>query len=90
MAGVPFTKDDKVIYVNNVKSAKQAKKYSVDKANSKGYLIKCAHQMNPKLDYKMVSGKTIYLLLTGDMVIPQTEEYYNLRTKEKSILEEEL
>ena len=46
--------------------------------------------MNPKLDYKMISGQTIYILLTGDMVIPQTEEYLNLRTKEKSILEEEL
>ncbi len=90
MAGVPFTKDDKLIYVNNVKSAKKAKKYSADKSSSKNYLIKCAHQMNPKIDYKVLSGKTIYILLTGDMVIPQTESYYNLRTKEKSILEEDL
>lgn len=90
MAGVPFTKDDKVIFVNNVKKAKSAKKYSADKSSSKEYLIKCAHQMNPKLDYKMISGQTIYLLLTGDMVIPQTEEYLNLRTKEKSVLEEDL
>ena len=90
MAGVPFTKDDKLILVNNVKSAKKAKKYTADKSSSKGYIIKCAHQMNPKLDYKMMSGETIYLLLTGDMVIPQTEEYLNLRTKEKSVLEEDL
>lgn len=90
MAGVPFTKDDKIIYVNSIKNAKKAKKYSADKSSSKNYLIKCAHQMNPKIDYKMTSGKTIYLLLTGDMVIPQNEEYYNLRTKEKSILEEDI
>ena len=90
MAGVPFTKDDKIIYVNNVKKAKQAKKYSADKSSSKSYLIKCAHQMNPKIDYKLLSGKTIYILLTGDMVIPQNEEYYNLRTKKKSVLEEDL
>ncbi|MBR2069323.1 MAG: S-layer homology domain-containing protein [Candidatus Gastranaerophilales bacterium] len=90
MAGVPFTKDDKIIYVNSVKNAKQAKKYSADKSSSKNYLIKCAHQMNPILDYKMVKGKTIYLLLTGDMIIPQNEEYYNLRTKKKSVLEEEI
>ena len=90
MAGVPFTKDDKLIYVNNVKSVKQAKKYTADKSYSKNYLIKCAHQMNPKIDYKVLSGKTIYILLTGDMVIPQNEEYFNLRTKEKSILEEDI
>jgi len=89
MAGVPFTKDDKLIYVNNIKNAKDAKKYSSDKSSSKEYLIKCAHQKNPKIDYKVLSGKTIYILLTGDMVIPQNEEYLNLRTKEKSILEEE-
>jgi hypothetical protein len=90
MAGVPFTKDDKLIYVNNVKNAKQAKKYSSDKSSSKEYIIKCAHQMNPIIDYKVLRGKTIYILLTGDMVIPQTPEYYNLRTKKNSILEEDI
>ncbi|MBQ8475858.1 S-layer homology domain-containing protein [bacterium] len=90
MAGVTFTKNDKIVYVNSVKSAKKAKKYSSDKTSSKNYLIKCAHHMNPVIDYKMLSGKTIYLLLTGDMVIPQTEEYYNLRTKKNSILDEDI
>lgn len=88
MAGVPFTKPDKdVVYVNKVKSARKAKALANNKSNKKDYIIKSAHQMNPVLDYKIKDGKTIYILLTGDMVIPQSEEYMNLRT-EKSLLED--
>ena len=90
MAGVPFTKPDKdVVYINKVKSARKAKALANNKSNKKDYNIKCAHQMNPLLDYKVKNGKTIYILLTGDMVIPQSEEYMNLRT-EKSLLEEDI
>ena len=39
MAGVPFTKDDKVIYVNSVRSAKKAKKLTNYKMSQKEYLI---------------------------------------------------
>ena len=51
-------------------------------------MIACAHQMAPLIEYDIKNNKTIYILITGDMVIPQSEEYMNLRTK-KSILEED-
>lgn len=88
MAGVPFTSNDKVIYVNKVKNAKKAKSLTNTKTKQKEYLIKCAHQMAPLIDYDIDKGKTIYILLTADMVIPQTEEYINYRTK-PSLLEED-
>ncbi len=88
MAGVPFTKNDKVIYVNNVKSVKKAKDLSSYKLSQKEYLIACAHQMSPLMEFDIKNGKTIYILLTGDMVIPQDETYMNLRTKE-SVLEDD-
>ena len=89
MAGVPFTKDDKIVYVNNVKSPKKVKALSASKSTQKEYLIDCAHQMSPLTEFNIKENKTIYILLTGDMVIPQNEEYFNLRTK-KSILEEDI
>ncbi len=89
MAGVPFTKDDKIIYVNSIKKPKQIKKLSEYKTSRKEYLIECAHQMSPLLDFNAKNGKKLYILLTGDMVLPQNEEYLNIRTK-KSILEEQI
>ncbi|MBR3604885.1 MAG: S-layer homology domain-containing protein [Candidatus Gastranaerophilales bacterium] len=88
MAGVPFTKDDKVIYVNNVKTAKKAKSLANYKMSQKEYLIAVAHQMSPLMEFEIDTNKTIYILLTGDMVIPQTDDYLMLRTK-KSVLEED-
>ena len=88
MAAVPFTKNDKVIYVNDVKNPKKVKKLTSFKLSQKEYMIACAHQMAPLIEYDIKDGKTIYILITGDMVIPQSEEYMNLRTK-KSVLEED-
>lgn len=87
MAGVPFTKDDKIIYVNNIKNAKKAKKLTNYKMSQKEYLIAVAHQRMPLTEFNIKKGKTIYILLTGDMVIPQNDSYLQLRTK-KSLLEE--
>ncbi len=89
MAGVPFTKNDKIVYVNSVKSPRKAKSLAQYKGSQKEYLIKVAHQMAPLTEFNIKTGKTIYILITGDMVIPQSEEYFNLRTK-KSVLEEEI
>ena len=86
MAGVPFTRNDKVIYVSDVKNAKKAKDLSKYKMSQKEYLIAAAHQRAPMIDYDIKSGKTIYILLTGDMVIPNLDDYLNLRKKE-SILD---
>lgn len=86
MAGVPFTKNEKVIYVNNVRNAKSAKSMSEFKLTQKEYMIAVAHQRAPLIEYDIKNGKTIYILLTGDMIIPNFEEYMNLRTKD-SILE---
>jgi len=90
MAGVPFTKDDKkVVYVkNNLKPAKNKPLEPGDK-NTNKHLIKVAHQNSPLMEFDIKNNKTIYILLTGDMVIPQNEEYMNLRTK-RSILEEDI
>lgn len=89
MAGVPFTKDDEIIYVNDVKSAKQAKKLTNYKMSKREFLIACAHQKMPNIDYKIKPNKTLYILLTGDMVIPTNNDYINLRTK-KSALEDNI
>ena len=89
MAGVPFTKDDKIVYVNSVKNPKKIHALSASKSTQKEYLIDCAHQRAPLTEFNIKEGKTIYILLTGDMVIPQNEEYLNLRT-EKSLLEEDI
>ena len=86
MAGVPFTKNDKVIYVSDVKNAKKAKEMSSWKMSQKEYMIAAAHQRAPMIEYDIKSGKTIYILLTGDMIIPNFDEYLNLRTKD-SILD---
>ncbi len=88
MQGVPFTNNDKVVYVNNIKSAKKAKELTNYKGSNKNYIIDCAHQRFPLLKYNMDTNDTIYILLTGDMVIPLNDEYFNLRTK-KSVLEQE-
>ena len=88
MAGVPFTKDDKIVYVNSIKKPKDAKKLTNYKMSQKQYLIKVAHQMSPLTEFNIDPNKTIYILLTHDMVIPQDESYLNLRTK-KSVLEED-
>ena len=87
MAGVPFTKNDKVIYVNDIKNVKKAKALANYKMSQKEYLIAVAHQMSPLMEFEINPNKTIYILLTGDMVIPQNDTYLQLRTK-KSILEE--
>ena len=86
MAGVPFTRNDKVIYVSDVKNAKKAKEMSSWKMSQKEFMIAVAHQRAPLIDYDIKTGKTIYILLTGDMVIPVLDDYLNLRTKD-SILE---
>ena len=69
-------------------SAKKAKKLTNYKMSQKQYLIKVAHQMSPLTEFNIDPNKTIYILLTHDMVIPQDESYLNLRTK-KSVLEED-
>ena len=56
--------------------------------SQKEYLIAVAHQMSPLMEFEIDKNKTIYILLTGDMVIPQTDDYLMLRTK-KSVLEED-
>lgn len=89
MAGVPFTRNDKVIYVKDTKKAKKAKALNEKKMTKKEYLIACAHQMLPVTNYNIKENKTIYILLTGDMVIPISEDYLNLRTK-KSLVDEDL
>lgn len=88
MAGVPFTKDDKVIYTNNVLKPKHAKKLNDYKMSQKEYVLAVAHQMSPLTEFNIDKNKTIYILLTHDMVIPQNDSYLQLRTK-KSILEED-
>ena len=88
MAGVPFTKDDNIVYVGTVKKAQEVKTAAKADNQDKQYLIDTAHQMSPKLDYKLKEN-TIYILVTGDLVIPQNDEYLNLRTK-KSVLEEKI
>jgi len=87
MAAVPFTKDGKVIYVNSL-TPKKVKSLNNYKSSQKQYLIDVAHQMAPNLDYDLPEGKTIYILLTADMVIPLSDDYLMLREK-KTILEEE-
>ena len=79
---------DKVIYVNDVKNVKKAKALANYKMSQKEYLIAVAHQMSPLMEFNIKNNKTIYILLTGDMVIPQNDNYLELRTK-KSILEED-
>ncbi len=90
MAGVPFTKDEKIVYVkDNKKTPKKAMDLANYKSSNKNYLIECAHQMAPLTEFDIKNNKTIYILLTGDMVIPQSEEFMNLRT-EPSLLEEKI
>lgn len=88
MAGVPFTKNDKIVYVNNIIKPKEAKKLNNYKMSQKEYVIAVAHQMSPLTEFNINKNKTIYILLTGDMVIPQTDTYLQLRTR-KSLLEED-
>ena len=54
----------------------------------KEYVLAVAHQMSPLTEFNIDKNKTIYILLTGDMVIPQTDDYLQLRT-EKSLLEQD-
>lgn len=88
MAGVPFTKNDKVIYTSNVLKPKEVKKLNNYKMSQKEYTIAVAHQMSPLMEFNIKNNKTIYILLTHDMVIPQNDTYLQLRTK-KSLLEED-
>ena len=67
---------------------KKAKKLTNYKLSQKEYLIAAAHQRAPLMEFDIKNNKTIYILLTGDMVIPQNDEYFNLRT-EKSLLEQD-
>lgn len=87
MAGVPFTKKEKIVYANNIKNPKDVKKLTNYKMSQKEYLIAVAHQRYPLTEFDIKNGKTIYILLTGDMVIPQNDSYLQLRTK-KSLFEE--
>lgn len=90
MAGVPFTKDEKIVYAkDDQKTPKKLTNIANYKTSNKNYLIKCAHQMAPLTEFNIKNNKTIYILLTGDMVIPQSEEFMNLRT-EPSLLEEKI
>ncbi len=89
MAGVPFTKDNEVVYLDDFTKARKAKKLANYKMSKKEYLIACAHQRLPIMEYKIKDNSTIYILLTGDMVIPLNDDYINLRTK-KSALEEKI
>lgn len=88
MAGVPFTKNEKLIYANSIKP-KQVKTLSSAGGKGKNYLIDVAHQLSPLTEFNINKNKTIYILLTGNMVIPQDSSYLNLRTR-KSLLEEDL
>ena len=74
--------------VNDIKNVKKAKSLANYKMSQKEYLIAVAHQMSPLMEFEIDKNKTIYILLTGDMVIPQTDDYLMLRTK-KSVLEED-
>ena len=85
MAGVPFTKNDKVIYVNDVRNLTKAKKLASPNTKRKEQLIDLAHQMAPNIEYKLKENKTIYILLTGDMVIPISEDYFHLREKKSNL-----
>lgn len=87
MAGVPFTKKEKVVYVNG-KKAKKNKVLTYYNDSQKQNLIDVAHQMAPLTDFDINKAKTIYILITGDTVIP-VDDYLNFRTKE-SVLDEEL
>ena len=87
MAAVPFTKDEKIVYVNDIKNPKKVKALTASKKSQKEYLIACAHQMMPLTEFNIKNGKTIYILLTSDMVLPQNDSYLQLRTR-KSLLEE--
>ena len=49
-------------------------------------LINYAHQKAPLTEYEIKDHKTIYILITGDTIIPLNSNYLNLRT-EKSLLE---
>ncbi len=90
MAGVPYTKNEKIVYAKgDTKSIKKVANYANTKTSNKNYLIECAHQMAPLTEFNIKDNKTIYILLTGDMVIPQNEEFMNLRT-EPSLLEENI
>ena len=85
MAGVPFTKNDKVIYVNDVRNLTKAKKLASPNTKRKEQLIDLVHQMAPNIEYKLKENKTIYILLTGDMVIPISEDYFHLREKKSNL-----
>ena len=61
---------------------------STKKSTNKKYLIECAHQMAPLTEFDIKTNKTIYILLTADMVLPKSEQYLDLRT-EKSLLDDE-
>lgn len=87
MAGVPFTKKEKVVYTNSKKTKKnQVLTYYSN--SQKQNLIDVAHQMAPLTEFDINKAKTIYILITGDTVIPGND-YLNFRTKE-SVLDEEL
>ena len=76
-----------MINVNDLKNVKKAKSLANYKMSQKEYLIACAHQMSPLMEFNIKPGKTIYILLTGDMVLPQSDSYFQLRTK-PSLLDE--
>ena len=86
MAGVPFTKKDRLIYTH--KNTKKSKALAYYDGTQKQNLINVAHQMAPLMDFDILKQKTIYILITGDTVIP-ADGYTNFRTKE-SVLDEEL
>lgn len=87
MAGVPFTKKEKVVYTN-AKKAKKTSALAYYDGSQKQNLIDVAHQMAPLTEFDIKKAKTIYILITGDTVIP-AGDYMNLRTEE-SVLDEEL
>ncbi len=86
MSGVPFTKKERVIYKNKVNNKTKALAYY--NGSQKQNLINIAHQNAPIIDFDITKAKTIYILITGDTVIP-AQDYKSFRTK-KSVLDEEL
>ncbi len=89
MAGVPLTKNEKIKYVNSIKKSKKAYTMEYYSGKKENNIIALAHQMAPLTEFNIDKDKTIYILITGDTVIPLNDEYLNLR-KKKSVLDESI
>ncbi len=85
MAGVPFTKKDNVIYTSDTRKIKNIEPlvYSPDESD-KQKLIDIAYQVAPLTDFDIAKAKTIYILLTGDVIFPGND-YMKFRKKESRL-----